>query len=453
MSIALLFPHKDVLRLIGKKLAHKNLGAIRAVSHFFYEIFTPLWDTYVIPRLTINKIIMGHDVDFLFTESGEIYYRNYFTRSSWIKLLSHEGTFHIFIHLDFTYFLTTNDALLRRHRDSKVLTPIRPDIPIQWWASTTEEMFILSEGNLLVSRNSQLWEAVSSREPVCALAAGSLHALFLTAAGEVYGRGYSAAGQLGTDPSFLEKLNFTLLTNLRARAIRAHGENSLLITTEDEVFGCGKLFGFAWVKIAENIRDAILEENHCLLLSNTGEVFGFSLSSYCPALGIGSISSLLTLIKLSEHQDVKLISTSERESLLVTNSQKIISLGDKQREVIFNPFHNSETAGKKKPYNIRALINNRYFLFQPQPIKEVFNQCEKLYEDLCKNKPVHYQELLTTFKKNISPDTLQILPAGLAQDFQDLQLEGFVDFYNKLRGILRLEPVKTSFHQKKCVIM
>lgn len=135
---------------------------------------------------------------------------------------------------------------------------------------------------------------IAGLSDVKAIAAGGLHSLVVTEAGEVYSYGSGYYGQLGHGDTMNQSLpkKMEALTGIEVKAIAAGGMHSLVLTEAGEVYsfgnsyhsqlGHGSRLNEPIPKKIEGLTENIVKEiaagnEYSLVLTETGEVYSFGL--------------------------------------------------------------------------------------------------------------------------------------------------------------------------------
>ncbi len=241
------------------------------------------------------------------------------------------------------------------------------------------------------------------------------HSLLLTHSGELYGHGENRSGQLGLGTNDDQNTWIKLSARTDIKAISAGFHHSLFLTEAGELHGCGFLQGYGgqenqniWVRLRDNTKFRVILANYLnsFFISESGELYGCGINNY-------------------------------------------YELGTKTKYK--NKFW--AHANENMSPCIERFRRQRFFAFIPASLKIVFHHCKELYLQLLSENNTHVQmEQFSKKKLDIKKQLIESLPVPWDQEFEQLNLDGFVEFFNRLRHYFKLESVdelQTSLKQNQ----
>lgn len=269
----------------------------------------------------------------------------------------------------------------------------------------------LCELGLKHGKDQRTWVKLIDRIDIQKISVGHLHTLLLTEMGELLGCGLNEKGQLGVGHTKHQNTWIKLTNKTHIRAISASSNHSLFLTDSGELWGCGcnehgqlgieNQEHHTWIKLTDitGIRSILAGSNLSFFITDKGDLFGCGQNDG-GQLGLGHRRNQKTWVKVD-----------------------------------FNPY-------KNKSCSFDELRGQRFFAFIPASLKIVLRHCEILYQQLhVQNDAEKREKLFTSMKLLIIDQLTEALPLPWDQEFQQLNLNRFMEFYNKLRFHFKLEAI------------
>jgi hypothetical protein len=302
---------------------------------------------------------------------------------------------------------------------------------------------------------------------------------FLTTKRELWGCGCNDNGQLGLgcrddQPNWVRLSDKTHISTIAAGA-----KHSLFLTETGEIFGCGKnesgQLGLGssndqhfWLKLSEkhNIRSIAAGKFHSLLLTQSDGLWGCGRNRTCQ-LGLGYIDDEKSWVKLFDKTPIYGIGAGYYQSVILTEARQLLGCGSNfngrdssVHDNYLKTWYNLNfDPNINKPCTFKELRRQRHFTFIPSTLMMILTHCEKLYHKLLVvNNTQKRERLFYNTMIEIKQQASDSLPHPWNQEFNELKLSEFTEFYKKLYQHIRLESFTQTTDQEsktlvKCITM
>ena len=198
--------------------------------------------------------------------------------------------------------------------------------------------------------------------------------------------------------------------------------------------------------------------SHSLLLTETGELFGCG-DNNSGQLGLEQPQNQASWIPLIDKANIRAIAAGYSHSLLLTEMGELFGCGyNGSGQLGLGHTQNQTTWVKlnsfpKSSLSFDELCHQRHLAFLPVSLKTVLKQFEGLFQQLAleADKENHFA-LFSATKSSLQQQLTEPLPAPWDQEFEQLSLTEFRDFYLRLRAHCKLAPAEIQ-SSSKCLVM
>jgi len=373
-----LFP-RDILLYVAKKLADKDLGALRC-DRLLDERLSPVFHQRITDSLTVEAVAAGssHSLALMnngqllacgYNDFGQLGLGNRENRDKWTTVGGlNDSIGQIAAGWNHTVVLTTRGQLfacgsnqwgqlgLGESQDRKTLTPIEGlNEPVRWVIGGLYHTVVCTQGGQLLvcgwnqygqlglgepQNQHRLIHIEGLLEPVIQGSGGNYHTVVLTANGQLSACGRNNFGQLGVGDTVNRETWVRLQgINESVKQVVAGGAHTIVLTKHGRLLVCGLNDHGQLGLNDDKSRDALtpvvgLPEldcveaggQHSLVVTKTGQCFACGYNE-TGQLGLGDRNNRPTFTRVQALESLRQVSAGNQHTLAITQRGQLLVCG------------------------------------------------------------------------------------------------------------------------------